>query len=210
MNLYDLHKDKSKLKGYDEVSKHDLEVAWDRYVDDVEELRKRENLWATDPDFALMYAEEVDNKFPLGDKVISALASDAHTALNYAKFVLRGPFPEGEESISKDADDAVEYARKVLKRRFESAEHVIARSSSAAVEYATRVLKGRFKEAERAIAQDPYLAVEYAKEILDGRFEEAEREISEYERADYEYRGNLSDGDRRAYVKKYHGYDPED
>ena len=62
------------------------ELAWEKYKDNPEELKKREHLWVTNPEWAYYYALEVLKKpFPLGE---AAIASDPYYAYSYARDVL--------------------------------------------------------------------------------------------------------------------------
>ena len=79
-----------------------------------EELKKREKYIAKSAQFAYYYARDVlKGPFPTGEE---AIAKDAYYAFQYAKNILKGPFPAGEEAIAKDAYYAFQYAKKHSKR----------------------------------------------------------------------------------------------
>jgi hypothetical protein len=69
-----------------------------------------------------------------------------HWAFNYARYVIKGRFPEGEAAIATDPYLAYVYARDIL--------------------------KGRFPEAEASIAKDPdYCANQYLIEFPQAKLE---------------------------------------
>jgi sarcosine oxidase delta subunit len=69
----------------------------------------------------------------------------AHWAFNYARYNIKGRFPEGEAAIATDPYVAYVYARDVL--------------------------KGRFPEAEASIATHPYCANQYLIEFPQAKLE---------------------------------------
>ena len=52
--------------------------------------------------------------------------TDPELAYAYARFVLKGRFPEGEAAIAKNPSDAYFYAKNVLNGRFPEGEEAIA------------------------------------------------------------------------------------
>ena len=58
-----------------------------------------------------------------------------HWAFNYARYDMKGRFPEGEAALATDPKWAHFYARDVLKGRFPEAESVIATHEWAADQY---------------------------------------------------------------------------
>ena len=97
--------------------------------------------------------------------------TDPYWAYFYARYVLNGRFPEGEEAIAKDPQWAYRYAGYVIYGRFPEGEEAIATSPYFAYLYAKDVIRGRFPEGEEAIATDPYWTKEYLE-----LFPEAKRE----------------------------------
>ena len=90
MNLYKLHSKPASLDFYEKVSETNPYVFWEKYKKNKEELKKRETY----------------------------IAKDAYSSFLYARDILQGPFPAGEEAIAKDARFASLYAKGVLKKDF--------------------------------------------------------------------------------------------
>ena len=90
MNLYNFHAKPKLLDGYDSVPENNPHFFWEKYRNNKEELKKREKY----------------------------IAKDAEYSYDYARDVLRGPFPAGEEAISKNNFYANEYAVNVLGKDF--------------------------------------------------------------------------------------------
>ena len=88
MNLYNLHSKPESLDHFEKSAEINPDFFWKKYRDDKEELKKRE-------------------KF---------IAKSAIYANLYAKNILNGPFPAGEEAIAKDY--AYVYTKSVLKKDF--------------------------------------------------------------------------------------------
>ena len=86
MNLYNRHISPESLLLFKEADEYVLEVFFQKYRDEPEELRKREK----------------------------AISKDEHHAY-YARDVLKGPFPAGEKAITESAPYAHLYAAHVLK-----------------------------------------------------------------------------------------------
>ena len=68
--------------------------------------------------------------------------------------------------IKKDPEHAYLYARYIIKGRFPEAEEYIKKHPKYAYEYAKYVIKGRFPEAEESIKKDPQYAHYYAKNVI--------------------------------------------
>ena len=113
-------------------------------------------------------------------KIESQYLKDPKLALQYAKEVIRGRWPEGEDAIATDPVSASQYAREVIKGRWPEAEAVIAKDPKSAVWYAREVIKGRWPKAEATIAKDPWTAAQYAEYVIKGRWPEAEAVIAQY------------------------------
>lgn len=99
----------------------------------------------------------------------SIIARRTDHALDYAKLIGRR-FPAGETAILRDSNRALEYAKDILKERWPGAEPGIALDAWNAVQYASAVIKGRWPEAESVIARDASASVAYARDALHGRF----------------------------------------
>ena len=74
MNLYNFHSNPESLHGHDEAYMHVPVVVWDKYKNNPDELKKRED----------------------------AISKNATYSYLYARDVLKKPFPNGENAISKD------------------------------------------------------------------------------------------------------------
>lgn len=106
----------------------------------------------------------------------------AQKAYEYARKVLKAPWPRGERVILKSAHYSYLYARHVLNSRWPKAEKRIAKSCEYAYLYAKYVIKGRFPEAEknksntgfnRYYYREQFIYL-YAKYILKTRWESME------------------------------------
>ena len=70
----------------------------------------------TDPTDAFNYARDIiQGPFPKGEEEI---AKDASYAYFYACYALEGPFPKGEAAIAEDEKYSKKYAKDVLKKDF--------------------------------------------------------------------------------------------
>ena len=87
--------------------------------------------------------------------------------LQYARDVLKGPFPMGEAEISRDPDCSLEYARDVLRGPFPQGEQAIARSAVASIGYAA-VIRGPFPAGEPVISMYPKLQGAYQHVLIHG------------------------------------------
>ena len=116
MNLYNLHSKPAALVHFEKVTETNPDFFWEKYKNNPEELKKREKYIAKSAQFAYYYARDVlKGPFPTGEE---AIAKDAYYAFQYAKNILKGPFPAGEEAIAKNAGFAKLYAKRVLKKDF--------------------------------------------------------------------------------------------
>ena len=128
MNLYKLHSEPTRLKGYNKR----LQVpkfAWEEIADNnYEENSELEEVFATDTDYSYYYARDVlKDRFELGEE---AIARDAYTSYLYANWILGGRFPEAEDTIKQDPESAFDYAKDVLDDRWPAAEEVIRQNSA--------------------------------------------------------------------------------
>jgi hypothetical protein len=115
-----------------------------------------------------------DQKHP---DYVKAVMKSPLRAINYAKGVIKGRWPEGEPTIMKDPGLAQYYAYSVIKGRWPEAEPIIMTDPRAAVGYANCFINGRWFEAEPTIMTDPRAAAEYATHVIRGRWREAEPTI---------------------------------
>ena len=114
MNLYNLHSEPESLLLFKEADEYILDVFFQKYKDSPEKLKKREKAISVDPRYAFCYAV-LTGPFPAGEEAIS---KDAEYAYNYAEYVLRAPFPAGEAAIAKEDWTSSEYAYNILKKDF--------------------------------------------------------------------------------------------
>ena len=84
----------------------------------------------------------------------------------YARDILEGPFPQGEDAITTSASLSYKYARDILNGHFAKGEDVIATIAYWPYWYAIDVLKGPFPQGEDAIATSAEWSYLYAKGIL--------------------------------------------
>lgn len=152
MNLYQNFAYPSKLDGYNEAK---IKIPDVFYFD-------------TD-------REDLKNK-------VKYIAKSPKYAIDYARYVLEGPFPEGEDAIATHAKHSYFYAKNVIKKRFKKGEKAIGSRAIIAMSYAYEVLNGPFPEGEDEIGKDYILAVEYVNKVLHGPFPKGEKVIlaSEY------------------------------
>ena len=151
MNLYNLHSNPESLDLYGKVTETNPDFFWEKYKNKPEELKKREKYIAKSPFYAY----------------------------SYAKNILKGPFPTGEEAIAKKAEYSYYYADTVIERPFPAGEEAIATDQYYAIEYAKDILKGPFPAGEAAIAKD--YAYEYTKKFLKKDFYLNGKLIAKYE-----------------------------
>ena len=112
----------------------------------------------------------------------------ARKALQYARHIINGSWPQGEKHIKVIPYFAYQYAKYVVGERWAEAENAIATEPSAAYLYSKYVIKGRFDLAERTAKwhkspRDFYL---YCKYILKSRWEDVEKKL-EKEAASRDY-----------------------
>ena len=107
----------------------------------------------------------------------------AQKAYEYARVVLKAPWPRGERVILKSPYYSYLYARHVIQGRWIKGEKVISMQCSAAYWYARYVVKGRFEQGENSRSgggffkcrfyRDQYIYY-YSKYILKGRWNKME------------------------------------
>lgn len=155
MNLYQYYNQPTQLDGNENIDTMLPQFFYKLYKYDPQELKKRETGIAKSPEFSF----------------------------KYARFILKGRFPEGEDAIATSPKFSFKYARAVLKRkRFPLGEPAIATSAEYSVDYAVEILDGvdgneRFELGEPAIAKDAYHALWYVKSVIKDRWEMGEPAI---------------------------------
>ena len=116
MNLYKLHSNPESLDYYQKLSETNPDIFWGKYKNNKEELKKREKYIAKDAGYSWLYAKNIlKGPFPAGEE---AIAKNSNFAYYYVEDVLKCPFPLGEEAIAKDEYFASEYAKNILKKDF--------------------------------------------------------------------------------------------
>lgn len=83
------------------------------------------------------------------------ILASSFLSYQYAYYVLKGPFPEGEPIIATDATYSRRYAFDVLKGRFHLGEPAIATDGWQSARYACELLNAPFPLGEAAIHSDP-------------------------------------------------------
>ncbi len=107
MNLYKYHDKPETIHGHDEIDTHVPEVVWGKYNDNPAELKKREDAIAKSARYSYDYAKDIlKGPFPKGE---AAIAKSAEYSWYYAHDILKGPFPKGEAAIAKDPVYAYRY-----------------------------------------------------------------------------------------------------
>ena len=106
----------------------------------------------------------------------------------YAENVIKGRWPEVEETILGSVYYSYLYAKNVIEGRWPEAERMISIHPSSAYYYAEYIIKGRWPEGEKVILKDAFYACYYAKNIVKGRWFDAEEVILDsIHRRDYLY-----------------------
>ena len=110
INLFKLHSNPEKLYGYQEAITQVPRLAWELVPPKQKDELK--SLWLRDPRYAYDYARyRLKGRWPEAEPVI---AQDANLSYSYATYVLKSRFPEGEAAIATDLNWAERYARLVL------------------------------------------------------------------------------------------------
>ena len=111
MNLYKLSATPEELPGFDKQDEIPA-LMWDKCTTYPRALKKREALWAQDPQTAYKYARRVlKTRFPAGE---NAIASDPALSELYARYVIKGRWPKGEPAIVKDPICCYDYVHDIL------------------------------------------------------------------------------------------------
>jgi hypothetical protein len=140
MDINDLLKDPSKIR----------EILWKAIIRRDIELADTLMPIVKDPELAYEYAYYI-TKGKVKDEFESIIAQSARYSYDYAKDILKRPFPKGEDVISQNSNYAYLYARDVIKGRWPKGEDAIATDFWSSVRYAVDVLKDRFKKGEDTI-----------------------------------------------------------
>lgn len=120
----------------------------------------------------------------LNDTQEKIIAKNTDNAYEYATFILRKPWPKGEDAISKDPEYSYWYACNILKQPFPKGEDVISKNSELSYMYARDVMKGKFPKGEDAIAKNASTVLFYAK-LIKNRFIKGEKTLTLKDNAYY-------------------------
>lgn len=135
-DLLSFHANPKTIERYDKVHGNVPEYIWHNNKNDHEKLKANSKKLMRDPIIAVRYAEKV----------------------------LKGPWPEAEDIISKNPMAAVKYA-KLIGKRWQKGEKAIATDIDASLEYAQYVLKDRFIPGEEVIVTNLELAFYYMSQF---------------------------------------------
>lgn len=134
LDLYELHVDPSKLKGY-QSEEYQIYENLHQLVELIRErISHRDYDDATFDNFINAHAQHKN-------KIIRMIASSAKFSFYYAATTLLAPFPLGEKAISTDAQYSYKYAKEVLGDRFKLGEPVMMDDSYYNDHYTYNVLK---------------------------------------------------------------------
>ncbi len=154
--------------------------------------KEKENVDINGPAWAYKYAKyAIKGRWPEGEEVIK---TDPEQAYWYAKEIIKGRWPEGEEVFKTDPDWAFKYAKEIIKGRWPEGEEVFKTDPDWAFKYAKEIIKGRWPEGEEIFKTDPDMALRYAKEVVGGRWPEGEDTIKTYIGSSIEYANDIIGG----------------
>ncbi|MEM4511424.1 MAG: hypothetical protein QXD25_01275 [Nanopusillaceae archaeon] len=113
----------------------------------------------------LQYASEIV-RGKVSDELEEVIVKDPWLSYKYARDILKGPFPKGEDTMAQDPECSYLYAKDVIKGPFPKGEDTIAKNPWNSYNYALNILKGPFPKREDTIAQDSEYSYLYAKNII--------------------------------------------
>ena len=88
------------------------------------------------------------------DSIKSSALNNPKTAYFYARYVLKGPFLEGESVIAQSPKFSYYYAKEIFHHRFEAGEPVLAHSSAWFRDYFVDILDNKWpKEMSQALLE---------------------------------------------------------
>ena len=145
MNLYQYHNNPNVLPGHNNKEEllglYSLPYIFEKYIDQPDELKKRESFIAKSAEYSYRYANDVlCSRFHLGERVI---LTDAHIAFIYKRrfqssFSSNSEKEQLENQISKYSELSYRYATEVLKARFPLGE--------LAIKHATNSITQKYKK----------------------------------------------------------------
>jgi hypothetical protein len=169
MNIADLLKDPNKAK---EALKEAIKKKDKKLAETLIPMVK-------DPFLTYEYALKIV-KGKIKDEWEDIIALDAQTSFWYAKYIIKGPFPKGEDKIAKWLRYAYTYANDILQGPFLKGEDTIAIDGYYSYLYAQNVLKDRFIKGEDAIIKNKKQLTSYIKFLKEiGKLDEFLRDHPE-------------------------------
>lgn len=108
MNLYDLHQSPERLHRHADADMIVPEIFWPKYVDNLDELKKRELAIATSSTYSYLYVSQIlHHQWPLGE---AAIARNPDYSFFYASQVMRSSWPAAEPTIAASPFHSYLYA----------------------------------------------------------------------------------------------------
>jgi len=128
MNLYSYHSTPKDLKYYDSGVDDKIPVlAWAKYAK-IGKIPEHKELFAKDAEYSYEYAKAFDARFKEGEDAIATSAKYSYYYANEILNWMHAPltrFTKGEPAIAKDAEFSYYYARQVLKGPFPEGEETM-------------------------------------------------------------------------------------
>lgn len=116
---------------------------------------------------------EYEYEYPFVN-ITNILRHKPNYAYRYARFIIKGRWPDAEPYIMKDPFCSYLYAAYVIKGRWTEVESIVMTDPYTTFCYARNVIKGRWIEAEPIILTCSKQAANYATFIIGERWPEAE------------------------------------
>lgn len=120
LDIYELHTDPSKLKGYESESYQIYD-----HLKHLVNMMKHSASYEMYSDEGLTFDNLINAHPKLKNKIIKIIASSADLSYYYAATTLLSEFPLGEKAISTNAQYSYKYAKDVLGDRFKLGEPVM-------------------------------------------------------------------------------------
>ena len=179
LNLYNLSDNPEDLPGYNERDNVPA-FAWGKYFrsgnpESYKKMRSLEHIWAKEPKYAWLYVVNVIGTAKDHPEIEAAIARDPQTAVDYAKIILKGPFPLGEPAIATQFYSSLRYAGATHKP-FPPFEDELARSAPIHILQYCEYIGQRFPKGEPLLLKEASVnsLAGYAYEMIGGRWPEAE------------------------------------
>jgi len=129
--------------------------------------------------------QSMSNMLHPTEQALAYIATRGALASAYARRIIKGPWPEGEDAIAEDGLGAAIYALDVINKdkerpvRWPEGEAAIAQHSNGSLIYARDVLNKAWPPGEAAIAADADTALNYARNIIKGAWPPGEDAIAQ-------------------------------